>query len=291
MSKITVTGATGQFGNLVIENLLKRGVLPQDIRASVRDVAKAAHHQAKGIEVRRGDFDDPGALNHAFTGTDRLLIISTDKVGSRVEQHRRAIQAAKEAGVKHILYTSVVNMQNGDSTNPIAIDHRATEHLIRETGIPYTFLRNSFYAEYMIAPVVQALKDKVYVSSVGDGKLGAVARKDLAEAAAVTLSEPGHENKIYELTYPHTWDYRELVDIVSKVSGRPLEYRPVSDEALAQMMRQAAIPEQGIQMALGMNRSLREGDLSKVTHDLQQVLGHPATSLEDVVRKLLAVSV
>src|SRR5512133_2424877 len=176
MPKITVTGATGQFGNLVIEDLLMRGVLPGDNRASVRDVSKAAHHQAKGIEVRPGDFDDPQALKNAFAGTERLLIISTDKVGSRVEQHRRAVQAAKDAGVKHILYTSVVNMQQGDSTNPIAIDHRATEQMIRETGLPYTFLRNSFYAEYMLAPVTQALKDKVYASSVGDGKLGAVPR-------------------------------------------------------------------------------------------------------------------
>lgn len=291
MPKITVTGATGQFGNLVIENLLMRGVHPADIRASVRDVSKAAHHQARGIDVRSGDFDDPRALKTAFAGTDRLLIISTAKVGSRVEQHHRAVQAAKEVGVKHIFYTSVVNMQHGDSTSPIAIDHRATEQMIRETGIPYTFLRNSYYAEYMLAPVTQALNDKVYVSSVGDGKLGAVARKDLAEAAAVTLSEPGHENKIYELTYPHAWDYREAVDIISRVSGKPLEYRPVTDEALAEMMRQAGTPEQAIQMVLGMNRSLRDGDLSVATNDLQQVLGHPVTSLEDVVRQLLAVVV
>ncbi len=103
MPKYTVTGATGQFGNLVIENLLKQGVPAQDIRASVRDAAKASHHQARGIDVRRGDFDDPEALRNAFAGTEHLLIISTDQIGRRVEQHRRAVQAAKEAGVQRIV--------------------------------------------------------------------------------------------------------------------------------------------------------------------------------------------
>lgn len=288
MRKITVTGATGQMGNLIIESLLKRGVPPQEIRASVRDVAKAAHLQEKGIEVRSGDFDDPAALKNAFAGVDHLLIISTDKIGSRVEQHRRAVQAAKEAGVKHIAYTSAVSMQNGETTNPIAVDHRATEAIIRESGIPYTFLRNSFYAEYMLGPVLQALDKGVYISSVGAGKLGAVARTDMAEAAAIILSEPGHQNKIYELTYPRAWDYAEAVEIVSKVSGKPLQYRPVSDEELAEIMRQSGVPEQGVQMAVGMNGSLRAGDLSKATGDLEQLLGHPVTSLEELVRKMLA---
>jgi NAD(P)H dehydrogenase (quinone) len=288
MPKITITGATGHFGNLVIENLLRQGVPPEQIRASVRDVAKAGRLRGMGIEARRGDFDDPAALKNAFEGTERLLIISTDKIGSRVEQHRRAVQAAKEAGVQRILYTSVVDMQQGDATHPIAIDHRATEQIIRETGIPYTFLRNTFYAEYMLGPLVQALDKGVYVTSVGDGKLGAAARTDLAEAAALALGETGQDNKIFELTYPRPWDFHEAVEVVSKVSGKPLEYRPVSAEELAQMMRQAGLPEQTIQMAVGMNRSLGEGDLSKTTPDLEKLLGHPVTTLEEVTRRLLA---
>ena len=288
MPKITVTGATGQFGNLVIESLLRRGVPPSDIRASVRDPAKAAHHRQKGIDVRRGDFDDPEAMHTAFADTEHLLIISTDKVGQRVEQHRRALQAAIASGVQHVLYTSVVNMQGGESSNPIAVDHRATEQIIRDSGMPYTFLRNSFYAEYMLAPVIQALVSGVFASSVGDGRLGAVSRADLADAAAVTLSQPGHENITYELTYPRTWDYQEATEIVSRMSGKPLVYHAVSEEDMAQSMRQANVPEESIQMALGMNRTLREGHLSKATHDLEQVLGRPVTSLEGLVRRMLA---
>lgn len=258
------------------------------MRASVRDVAKAAHLQEQGLNVRRGDFDDPEAVRNAFENTEHLLIISTDQVGSRVEQHRRAVRAAREAGVRHIVYTSVVDMQHGDATHPIAADHRATEEIIRETGIPYTFLRNTFYAEYMLAPIIQAVDEGVLVSSVGDGKLGAAALGDLAEAAAVVLSEPGHENKVYELTYPRAWDYREAVDLVSKVSGKPFEYRPVSDDELVQILKQGGTPEDAIPMAVGMNRSLREGNLSKATGDLERVLGRPVTSLEALVRQMLA---
>jgi NAD(P)H dehydrogenase (quinone) len=287
MPRITVTGATGQFGGQVIAFLLKRGVQPGELRASVRDVSKAAHLQAQGLDVRRGDFDDPEAVRNAFEATEHLLIISTDQVGRRVEQHRRAVQAAREAGVKHIAYTSVVDMGPGDSNSPIAVDHRATEALIRESGIPFTFLRNTFYAEYMLAPVLQALDQGVFVANTGEARLGAAALADLAEAAAVVLSEPGHANKVYELTYPRTWDYREAVEVVSRVSGRPLEYRPVSDEEMAQVLRQAGTPEDAAQMALGMNRTLREGNLSKATGDLEQVLGRPVTSLEELVRRML----
>jgi NAD(P)H dehydrogenase (quinone) len=287
MPRIIVTGATGQFGNRVIRSLLERGVPPQDIHASVRDVDKAAHHREKGIDVRRGDFDDPEALKHAFEDAERVLIISTDQVGSRVEQHRRAVQAAQDAGARRILYTSVVDMQNGEGASPIAADHRATEQIIRETGVPYTILRNSFYAEYMLAPVVQALDQGVFTSSVGDGKLGAAARADLAEAAAAVLSEPGHENQVYELTYPHPWDYPEAVDIVSRVSGRPLEYRAVTDEQLIDIMQQSGAPESSIRMAVGMNRSLRAGDLSKTAGDMQRLLGRSVTTLEDLVQQMI----
>jgi NAD(P)H dehydrogenase (quinone) len=190
--------------------------------------------------------------------------------------------------VKRIAYTSAVNMGSSDSTNPIAIDHRATEQIIRETGVAYTFLRNTFYAEYMLAPVVQALEGGVFVSSVGEGRLGSAARTDMAEAAAVVLSQAGHEKAIYEITYPHAWDYREAVEVVRKVSGRPLEYRPVSDEELAQIMKQAGAPDQAIQMAVGMNASLRAGSLAKATNDLERLLGRPVMSLEAVVRGLMA---
>ena len=287
MPLFTVTGATGQFGNLVIESLLRLGAPPKEIRASVREVAKAVHHQTRGMDVRRGDFDDPGALRGAFENTRRLLIISTDQVGARVEQHRRAVEAAREAGVEYLEYTSVVNMQGGESTSPIASDHRATEAIIRDSGIPYTILRNTFYAEYMLAPLVQSLGSGEYVSSAGDGRLGAAARTDLADAAALVLSELGHENKTYELTFPRAWDFREAADLVSRVSGRTLVYRPVSDEEYTRFLVESGVPEEAAQASVAMSQSLRAGDLALATRELEEVLRRPVTSLEEVTRRLL----
>lgn len=289
MPKITVTGSTGNLGNLIIESLLKRGVQPGMITASTREVSKADHHRARGIKVCRGDYDDPASLMEAFAETDHLLMISGNIVGQRVEQHRRAVEAARAAGVKHIVYTSLVSLQNGgEEVSPLAKDHRPTEAMIIESGIPYTILRNTFYAEYMLAPVISALDRGVFVSSVGDAQLGAAARTDLAEAAAVVLSEPGHENKIYELTYPRPWNYREAVAVVSKVSGKPLDYQPVSAEELAQILRQAGMPEEAVQGTIGMNSGLGAGHLSHTTGDLEQLLGRPVTSLEALVQRMLA---
>jgi len=288
MGKIGVTGATGNFGSKVIECLLARGVQPQDLRATTRDPAKASALQERGIEVRPGDFDDPQALGQAFDGVERLLIISTDRVGARVEQHQRAVLAAKEAGVKQVAYTSIVDMGPRDAQNVLALDHRATEKIILESGIPYTILRNTFYAEYMVQPVIQALDRGVFVSSAGEAKLGAASRADLAEAAAVVLSEPGHENQIYDLTYPRTWDYYEVAEIVSRVSGKTLEYRPVSGEEMEQILKQTGMPQETIQWVLGMDVSLRAGDISKATGELERVLGRPVTSLEAIVQNMLA---
>lgn len=290
MPTITVTGANGHFGRLVIQQLLQKGVKPADLRASVRDVSKAADLRAQGIDVRHGDFDDFSSIRDAFAGSDSVLIISTDKVGSRIEQHLRAVQAAKAAGVKRLAYTSlvkaVINQQTGAEA-PLAEEHRATEKAIFESGIAYTILRNSFYAEFLIGPVVQALSSGVYASSLGNTPLGAAARVDYAEAAALVLTKPGHENRVYELTTPKAWTVSDLVQAVRKASGKPLDYRQASDADITSALRAGGASEPEIQMATGMNQTIRAGMLSLVAPDLEKILGHPVTSLEDQVRSLL----
>lgn len=290
MSIITVTGANGHLGRLVVQQLLKKGVKPVDLRVSVRDVTKSADLCAQGIDIRHGDFDDFLSIRDAFTGSDSVLVISTDKVGSRIDQHLRAVQAAKEAGVKHIAYTSlvraVINPLTGEEA-PLAVEHRATEKAIFESGLPYTILRNSFYAENSILPVIQALTSGVYTSSLGDTPLGCAARMDYAEAAAQVLTQPGHENQVYELTTPTAWTILDLVRVVRKVSGKPLELREVSDTDLTNSMRAGGVPEANIQMVVGMNQMMRLGMVSLVSPDLERVLGRPVTSLEEQVRTLI----
>ncbi|MFZ3150911.1 MAG: SDR family oxidoreductase [Anaerolineaceae bacterium] len=290
MSVITVTGANGHLGRLVVQQLLKKGVKPVDLRVSVRDVTKSADLRAQGIDIRHGDFDDFLSIRDAFTGSDSVLVISTDKVGSRIDQHLRAVKAAKEAGVKHIAYTSlvraVINPLTGEEA-PLAVEHRATEKAIFESGLAYTILRNSFYAENSILPVIQALTSGVYTSSLGDTPLGCAARMDYAEAAAQVLTQPGHENQVYELTTPTAWTILDLVRVVRKVSGKPLELHEVSDADLTNSMRAGGVPEANIQMVVGMNQMIRLGMVSLVSPDLERVLGRPVTSLEEQVRTLI----
>lgn len=290
MSIITVTGANGHLGRLVVKHLLKKGLKPANLRVSVRDVTKSADLRVQGIDVRHGDFNDFTSVRDAFTGSDSVLLISTDKVGSRIDQHLRAVQAAKEAGVKHLAYTSlvkaVINPLTGEEA-PLAVEHRATEKAIFESGMAYTILRNSFYADNSILPVVQALAGGVYLSALGDTWLGSAARIDYAEAATQVLMQPGHENRVYELTTPKPWTIFDLVVVVQKVSGKPLELQEVSDAELISAMRASGVPEADIQMAVGMNQMIRSGMISLVAPDLERVLGHPVTSLEEQVRILL----
>ncbi|MCE5209658.1 MAG: SDR family oxidoreductase [Chloroflexi bacterium] len=290
MSIITISGANGHLGRLVVQQLLQKGVKPANLRVSVRDVSKAADLRAKGIDVRHGDFDDFTSIRDAFAGSDSVLIISTDKVGSRIEQHLHAVQAAKAAGVKHLVYTSlvkaVINQQTGAEA-PLAEEHRATEKAIFESGIMYTILRNSFYAEILIGPAVQALASGVYMSSIGNTPLGCAARVDYAEAAALVLTQPGHGNKVYELTTPKAWTIPELVQAVRNVSGKPLNYRQVSDADIISALRAGGASELESQMAVGMNQTIRDGMVSLTAPDLEKILGHPVTSLEEQVGSIM----
>jgi NAD(P)H dehydrogenase (quinone) len=169
----------------------------------------------------------------------------------------------------------------------LATEHRATEAAIFESGIAYTILRNSFYAEFLIGPVVQALAKGVYQSSLGDTPLGCAARSDYAEAAAQVLIQPGHANKVYELTTPTAWTVSDLVRAAAKFSGKPLAYQPVSDADLISALRAEGVSESAAQMAVGLNPFIRAGMLSLVAPDLETILGHPVTSLEDQVRARL----
>jgi NAD(P)H dehydrogenase (quinone) len=290
MPIITITGANGHLGRLVVQFLLQKGLNPAELRVSVRDISKAADLRAQGIDVRHGDFDDFASLRDAFSGSEAVLMISTDKIGSRIEQHMRAVEAVKMAGVKHLAYTSlvkaVINPQTGEEA-PLAVEHRATEKAIIESGIPYTILRNSFYASFLIVPVVQALPSGFYASSIGDTLVGCAVRSDFAEAATLVLTQPGHENKIYELTTPIGWSAGELVQVVSRVSGKHMEYRRVTDADVKNALLSKGATESAVQMAVGMNQMVRAGMLSLVAPDLEQILGHPVTSLEDQVRAQL----
>lgn len=272
--KLLVTGASGKLGNLVLDALLKRGVAASDIIATSRDTAKLAGYAAKGIEVRQADFNDPESVKTAFTGADRVAIISTDALdgaGTRIKQHTNAVAAAKAAGVKHLVYTS---MPQPDNTNVIfAPDHLQTEQAIKASGLGYTILRNTWYQENMFMNLPQVLASGQWYTSTGEGKIAHVARRDCAEAVAAALASGSEESTIYTLTGSETRTTAEIAALASEITGKPIAVIQLTDEQLAGGMKQAGVPDFLIPTLISFEAATREGDLAALTGDVEKLTG------------------
>ncbi len=274
--KILVTGATGKLGNKVVHNLLR--LLPaENIAASVRDTEKASHLKDHGVDVRYGDFDKPETLKTAFNGIDRLLIISTDGDNeTRIRQHLNAVAAAKDAGVQFIVYTSVADADN--SSLSLAQVHRATEKAIRDTKIPYSFLRNNWYLLNETSNIQNALKGAPWLTAANGGKVGWAVQEDYAEAAALVLAEDGHENTVYELSgKPRTAD--ELAKILSEVIGHEVQTSHVDFEAYSATLKSFGMPEFLVQLFTDIQKAIKDGALDVNSRDLEMILGRPQTPL------------
>lgn len=280
---LLVTGATGNLGRLVLDDLLASGkVAPTDIIATSRDTGKLADYAAKGVQARAANFDDAASLDAAFKGADRILIISTDALdepGKRLRQHLAAVAAAKRAGVKHILYTSMPNPEA--SVIPFAPDHLGTENAIKATGIAYTILRNGWYMENLFMALPHALSEGKWYSASGKGKLAHIARADIAKATANALASGSAESKTYTLTgeTKHTVD--EIAALVSKVTGKPLEVIHVTDDQLAGGLKAAGLPGFIIPVVVSFDTNTREGHIAMVTDDAGKLSGQKLTTLED----------
>ena len=286
--KILVTGATGKLGTKVVNHLLET-VSPNELAVSVRNPEKAEHLKALGIEVRQGDFDKPETLKIAFSGIDRLLIISTDGDNeTRIRQHTNAVQAAQEAGVKFIAYTSLGNAS--ESKLFLAPVHQATEAAILKTGIPYAFLRNNWYLENEIGSIQGVLAGAPWVTSAGNGKVGWALQDDYAEAAAKVLSGSGHENAIYELSGTMRTQ-EELVAALEGVLGKSVPVQQVDDSTYGNIMKDAGIPEFIIPMLINIQSDIRKGTLEVQKSDFEKVLGHPVTPIEEALAQIVSTIV
>ncbi len=282
---ILITGATGHFGSIVVENLLARGLAGQ-LAVSVRNPARAANYQARGVDVRQGDFDDPASLGKAFAGVDRLLLVSTtDDNETRIRQHKTAVRAAQKAGVGFIAYTSIANASR--SSLGLAEVHRTTEDEIRATGIPYVFLRNNWYLENEIGFVQAAIAGAPIVTSAGQGQVGWALRADYAQAAAEVLAGSGHENAIYELSGLLA-TYDEFAAALSHVLGSPVAVKHVDDAAYGESLASAGLPAFLVPILVGYASQIREGALAVKSNDFQKLLGRPATPLPEALRQLVS---
>ncbi|WP_209121093.1 SDR family oxidoreductase [Alkalihalobacillus sp. BA299] len=274
--KMLVTGATGKLGTKVVETLMKT-VSANQLAVSVRNPEKAEGLQARGVEVRQGDFDRPETLDSAFVGIDRLLIISADGDNeTRIRKHTNAVAAAERASVQFIAYTSIANAK--ESKNFLAPTHKATEDAILKTGIPYSFLRNNWYLENESSSIQGVLAGAPWVTSAGTGKVGWALQQDYAEAAAVVLSSSGHENTIYELS-GKLLTQEELVSTLSTVLGKEVPVQQVDDTTYADVMNSAGVPDFLIPFLVDIQKGIREGTLEIESNDFEKLLGRPATPI------------
>lgn len=293
---IVVTGASGSFGRQVAELLLQK-VPASELILVTRNPDALAPFAERGAQVRAGDFDKPETLGRAFTGADKMLLISTLAVGRRRQtQHRTAIEAAQAAGVKHIVYTSSVGIHPRNPSLAVA-DHLLTEDWLRRSGVAFTVLRDSQYAEViatMLAPM--ALETGKWVMSTGEGGMAFVSKQDCVASAAAALTTLGHEGAIYEITGPALYTFREAAALAQEIGGRSVEYLSVSHEEKLSFFDAAGIPREyvegetnsdgtgiwGSEEMVSYERAIRQGYFSICSQHVQLLTGRPARSLREV---------
>lgn len=284
---IVVTGATGQLGHQVISHLLERGVPADRIVAAGRDSSGSAEFDASGVEFRRADYDLPETLPAAFEGADKVLLVSTPAGADakRIQQHQAVIDAATEAGVSLLAYTSVTNAPT--NTMGLARVHRATEQAIAASGLPAVILRNGWYAENHTAAIGNAVQYGALIGSAGNGRMASASRADLAEAAAIILTLDDQAGKIYDLTGDTAWTLSELAAEVAAQSGVPVTYTDVPAEQYRGILQQAGLPDHVVELIVDADVAISRGALDYVTSDLRTVLGRPTTPMATSVASAL----
>jgi NAD(P)H dehydrogenase (quinone) len=292
-----ITGASGPFGSGVVRTLVQQhGISPQQLVLVSRSPDRLDEWAASGADVRRADFDNGTALTEALRGVDRLLMISTSRVGGRAPQHRTAIEAARDAGVRHVVYTSFV----GKAQYPaISVrEHRFTEDLLQASGMAWTILRNSQYAEAMRdAGGPAALRSGTWISSSGNGRIAMVSREDCIRSAAAVMAGSGHEGHIYDITGPALVTFAEVCALIAKITGHPIDYRPVDDEGLYAFFDRCGIPrstQDNLNVdgygwcsdeMVSFEASLRAGAFAVLSDHVKQLTGQAPESIDSFLAR------
>ncbi|MBD8059206.1 SDR family oxidoreductase [Cellulomonas sp. JH27-2] len=275
MTTIAITGATGNVGRAVAEHLAGT---PADLRLVVRDASRAPDLAA---DVAQTGYGDRAAAARALRGVDVLLMVSAAESADRLQQHRTFVDAAAEAGVRHVVYTSFLGA-SPDATFTLARDHWATEQHLRGSGMAWTFLRDSFYLDFLPA---LAGPDDVIRGPAGDGRVGAVARADVARSAAAVLAAPDdHAGQTFDLTGPAALTLEEAAAIITEVTGRPTTYhRETVDEAYASR-RQYDAPDWQLDAWVSTYTAIAAGELAAVTDAVERLTGRVPVDLRDLLR-------
>lgn len=284
MSNMLVTGATGQLGSAVITHLLEKMPANQ-ITALVRDEKKAIDLIEKGVNIKIGSYFDKESLQKAMQGISKVLLISSNDFNDRFGQHKNVIDAAKEGGVKHIFYTGVsMKDVNVSPLKPLLGDHYQTEDYIKTSGLTYTFLQNSLYAEVIPMFIgANVLETGIYFPA-GEGKVAFAGRKDLAEATANILASEGHENKTYHLSANTATSFAEIAAVLSELSGKTVNYTSPEPADFEAMLKQIGLPDGIILMSVLFAAGIKNSDFDATDNTLEIFLGRKQNDLKNYLK-------
>ena len=278
---IAITGATGQLGRIVVEKL-KQKVDSSTIVALARNPEKAA---SLGVTARQADYDDVKSLESAFAGVEKVLLISSSEIGKRASQHKNVIEAAKKAGVKTIVYTSLLHADT--SSLSLAAEHVETEALLQNSGIAHVILRNGWYTENYTGSLGGAVQAGALVGSAGDGKISSATREDFAEAAVAVLTGTGHEGKVYELAGDVSYTLTDLAAEVSRQVGKTIPYNDLPEADYAAILTKIGLPEGFAAALASFDVEASKGVLFDESRQLSKLIGRPTTPLADAVAATL----
>lgn len=280
-----ITGATGILGSQIVQYLLK--TLPaSQVAVLVRNPEKATELKNLGVEIRKGDYHQADSLPAALEGIEKLLLISSSDFNDRFGQHKNVIDAAVNAGVSHIFYTSVTLRNPGESTiRPLLYSHFETEDYIKSTGLAYTFLRNGLYQEVIPMFTGEAVLQTGIFFPSGEGKVAFASRSDLAEATATLLTAPDTAGKVFALTGKQAYSFGEVAQLLIKLSGKDVPFVSPSSELYENTLRSFSIPEGIITMSTLFASSIQNGDFEEENTTLEELLGRPEKSMENFLRE------
>jgi NAD(P)H dehydrogenase (quinone) len=280
---IVITGATGKLGRHVLQALLERKVPAEEIVAAGRSIGKLEEFAAQGVRVTAMDYDDPASVTAALAGATKVLLIASSEVGKdRPGQHRTVIEAAKAEGVELLAYTSNANAQV--STTILGQDHKTTEAILAEAGVPYVLLRNGYYFENWTDQIHGTLAQGALVGSGGEGRVNAATRRDLAEAAVAVLLGEDQAGRVYELGGDAAFTLTDFAAEITAVTGTPVVYKDLPAEEYVALLTSFGLPEGFAQILADSDQGLARGDLLVEGNDLSTLIGRPTTTAADAIR-------
>lgn len=288
--KYVITGASGHFGRSVTKELVEHGIAPSDLLLVSRSPQQLADIRERGASVRYGDFDDYDSLVRAFDGGEKMLMISATKVGYRIPQHTNAINAAKAAGVRHVIYTSFIGKEP-DNPSLAVVDHRGTEKVLTQSGLVWTVLRNAQYSDALVeaaSPI--PLSTGRWIGSSGQGRMPFVTRADCISAAAAALVKPGVEHRILNITGPDRMTFPEMARVIAEVAGASIEWVDVDSASMYAFfdklgVPRMAVPDQTVENIpwssddiVSMEAALKDGWFDIQSDDFERLTGRKPQS-------------